>query len=73
MSEYIVDFGVIAFVDTKSGKTTFNQSIVGELIRCRDCKYYNIDDGWCEFNFLPAFMPPDGYCSIGKLREDKNE
>lgn len=51
-----------------------------EIIRCKDCKYYDSDwwmgdchlerwgDGWG--NYPPPTVTEDGFCSWGERRED---
>lgn len=70
MSEYIVK---------ESGYPgAIKQEIVGELVRCRECKYYVIhslfghSQGWCERlcdefdRSLAHGTEKDGYCSHGE-------
>ena len=41
---------------------------VRPVVRCRDCKHYEIDNGWCEyFNVDRVF---GDYCSEGEKREE---
>jgi hypothetical protein len=41
----------------------------GELIRCKDCKYWNEDEYQCN-NFAGWFQAlPDWYCADGKRKE----
>lgn len=54
----------------------------GELIRCRDCKYYNNDGlelkdiGWCELNskIYPSgewdMWDEDDFCSRGERKDE---
>ena len=40
----------------------------GELIRCKDCKYYDPDCQICD-NGLDSIFPPDWFCADGERRE----
>lgn len=65
MSEYIV---------RETGYPgTIKQEIVGELVRCRDCRYFDIvnqpyDQTWCVV--MRDSVKPDGYCYRGERREE---
>lgn len=46
-----------------------------EIVRCRDCKYYDQNDApsevypdryWCDR--MTSYMPADGFCSFGKRK-----
>lgn len=69
MSEYIV---------RETGYPgTIKQEIVQELVRCKDCRYWDTSREWtgregkhkCEIDNL--IVPPDGYCYWGERREDE--
>ena len=38
-----------------------------EVVRCKDCKYYNGEYKYCVNDI---FAKPNGYCSYGKREED---
>lgn len=41
----------------------------GELIRCKDCKYWNANSQFCERlseGFIKHRTPPDWYCADGE-------
>ena len=58
---------------------------VGELVRCKDCKYYEQKEHWANFGGVPILateMPtcskwadgdcatrPDGYCFLAERRD----
>lgn len=47
-----------------------NQEIVGELIRCRECKYKDAETSFCEGRGWPMqLVPDDGFCDKGERRE----
>ena len=69
MSEYIVS------TDDLLPDGTFSCDR-GEIVRCRDCWYYDPNDEpsevypdryWCDK--LTFYMPTDGFCSFGKRKE----
>lgn len=42
-----------------------------ELVRCKDCKYWNItSDGFGECNVMDKQFLGDEYCSFGERREE---
>ena len=50
-----------------------------EVVRCKDCKYYDNSEGiyWCELNskFFPGGIdwhgfPEDGFCSYGERKSN---
>lgn len=58
MSEYIV---------RETGYPgTLKQEIVGELVRCWYCRWWNRENGYC-VDFLVT--DPNGYCSFGERKE----
>ena len=46
-----------------------------EVVRCKNCVYYNAREGFCEYlsnNYAPAVdMEENDFCSKGKRREDE--
>lgn len=45
-----------------------------ELIRCKDCKHRNAEDGFCEGRGWPMqLVPDDGFCDKGERSEDAND
>lgn len=52
------------------------QEIVGELVRCKDCRYFAIvnqpyDQTWC--GVMHDSVKPDGYCYKGEVRDDEGD
>lgn len=43
---------------------------VVEVVRCKDCKEFQANHHWC--GFLKTDIDPDGFCSYGERRSDKN-
>lgn len=57
-----------------------------EVVRCRDCKHYEVKDHWVNFGGVPilaasdvptchkwsdgCMTKPDGYCFMGERRDD---
>ena len=66
MSEYIVR-------ETDCGLAT-KQEIVGELVRCKDCKYYYTygEDGYetCDNSEGYDHVTAEGFCYWGKRKDD---
>ena len=55
------------------------QEVIGELVRCRDCRYYGNTFGlsagadserWCFLLGLVGAFDKDDYCSHGERRSD---
>lgn len=40
---------------------------VAEIVRCYDCKYYNGNNHYCDYDHYAVF---NGYCYRGERRED---
>ena len=72
MSEYIIDFDEksSAYMRILVSKTAMNK---GEIVRCRDCKYYELvpeDSGdWCEY-WTDRVYGADGFCAWGERRRE---
>ena len=62
MAEYIVS-------ETAYPLAT-RQEIVGELIRCKDCKHHGTNGYRLNCAVFCCTMPDDGFCSCGERRED---
>ena len=79
MKEYIVMAIVQETIDA------FDVRNAPELIRCKDCKYFEIKDHWADFNGVPILATsdcptcnkwaggcktkPDGYCFMAERRD----
>lgn len=59
MTEYIVRESVYP--------GTIKQEIVGEIVRCKDCKYR--EGSACDYSAV--YVRPNGYCQWGERREDE--
>ena len=54
------------------------QEVVGELVRCKDCVYWNRDfvvedinkDEYCQCNNFTRYLRSDCYCAYGERRDD---
>jgi len=74
MKEYIVEFGD-ALYDEKTGQAVFRPKIVGELIRCKYCKYWDgyychhpgYGDGYA--HYVPPIKNEDGFCDWAEKKE----
>lgn len=66
-----IDKGIrIAIKDVKR----FPTADVVEVVRCRDCKYSEIDENgntWCTFYNGKIREMPNGYCWHGERRENE--
>ena len=67
MSEYIV---------RETGYPgTVKQEVIGELVRCAECKHYRsvagYIDGYCHMaEWYRRYQYPDDYCSRGERKDD---
>jgi len=55
MKEYIVSMPAVG-------------QVVRELIRCKDCKYWNADDHDCNIKVGHFTAPPDWFCADGERK-----
>ena len=47
------------------------KEIVGELVRCKDCKHRDTENGLCEGRGWPMqLVPDDGFCDKGERSEE---
>ena len=67
MKEYIFQLND-ALYDKETG-AIFKPIVAGELIRCKDCKYYNGEYKYCVNDI---FVKPNGYCSYGERRSEND-
>ena len=75
MKEYIVESGGSLY-NENTGKVEFNLIVNGELVRCRDCKYWHreIYNGVEYFNFSSCDLNHHGdgntfYCANAERKE----
>lgn len=57
-----------ALYNEETGEAVFKPKVVCELIRCRECKYYEDECCWREIQFINAPEPND-FCSYGERKE----
>ena len=69
---------IIRYKDTRTqayDPLVVQGEIVGELIRCKDCKYWHSNTQFCGvFSGMGIAnrMPPNGYCSNGERGTDRD-
>lgn len=70
MSEHIIEVEY----DTLNG--TFTQMRHEEIVRCRDCKRFSLDNsdhdyrsGWWCHRWNTDMVKPDGFCAWGERRD----
>ena len=68
MPEYIIEMGK-ALYDPDTGAAVFKPEFRGELIRCRECKYRDVDDFCTGRGYPNGLVPDDGFCDKGKRRD----
>ena len=71
------DWDLIADADFKNtNKVTFTTPHCGEVefvkvVRCKDCKHRDTEDGLCKGRGWPMqLVPDDGFCDKGERSED---
>ncbi len=71
--EYIIDDD---FLDDETKMSAESQGYLWELIRCKDCKYYeagqNEVDAWrvCQVHHRPIDTWDDNFCGWAERRDD---
>lgn len=60
MKEYIIAFECPVTENSERIAYQVQQKLIGELIRCKDCKYFNGDNHWCCYDMNTV---ADDYCS----------
>ena len=72
MSEYITDAVICNFDGEPGGlikHASVDITVKEEIVRCRDCKYYNECWDFCERLKPGMVVEPDGFCKWGERRE----
>ena len=71
MSEHICE---LTAIDSETWETTIGV----EVVRCRDCKRFSLDNsdhdyrsGWWCHRWNTDMVEPDGFCAWGKRKEGK--
>ena len=65
MPEYIVDCKHLPY---GAGKTL--PHVRERIIRCRDCRLYDAENGICTYWMVNISMPnPDGFCSLAEPKD----
>ena len=65
MKEYIFEFGD-ALYNEETGEAVFNPKVKGELIRCKDCKYWNGEGKYCDYDMSGL---REDFCSWAERKE----
>lgn len=76
MTEYIMQFDK-GLLNEKTGEVVFKPSVVGKLIRCKDCAYlgdmYTKKKDGTEWHYcneaIPSGVTPDDFCSYGEKKK----
>lgn len=74
MSEAIVDVSVSYSDDSENGKEFVYGKRIGELVRCKDCRWWCTDCmpdefGWCDARMNKA-TDEDWFCADGERKDD---
>ena len=57
--------------DEQVGDDKENTCPLIEIVRCKDCKYRDAEDGFCEGRGWPMqLVPDDGFCDKGERSEE---
>lgn len=66
------EFSVNEFIVREIGYPgVIKQEVVGELVRCADCKHRDTEKGFCEGRGWPMqLVPDDGFCDKGERSEE---
>lgn len=68
----MIDFNKYFIVGTNNNALhdTMNGMVVGELIRCKDCKYWMKTKKQCGYTYLLPQFNDDEYCSRAERKEE---
>ena len=76
MAEYIIKLDK-ALYDPDTGAAVFKPEFIGELIRCKECKYWkainNTVFGICENDTTLVTTKYNHFCKSAERKEDGNE
>ena len=75
--EYIMLFDY-ALYNEDTGEACFNPKMVGELVRCKDCKYCYAEGfvnvrNVCEKHYDFGNVDDDWFCADGERRDDEQD
>lgn len=74
MTEHIVettykDEVTVVYIERDMGIATDNPALLGEIVRCRDCKFFYCGV-WMDVNNNSFPANPNGYCAWGERKEE---
>ena len=72
MAEFIFEIDDVLY-DEETGQGVMKPEYKGKLTRCKDCRHWKANTQLCSvFSGLCTVhrMPPDGYCSEAKRKEE---
>lgn len=70
MIEYIIDMSNSIYTSQDNLIHFDFSSIHEEIVRCRDCAYYEDYIGRCVRRYHPMAVTPDGFCKWGERKGD---
>lgn len=70
MSEYIIDMSNSSYQSTSGLLCADVSQLREEIVRCRDCAYYEDYIGRCVRRYHPMAVTPDGFCKWGERKGD---
>lgn len=70
MSDYIITIEDWFFRYAHERYTHFFGCPIEEIVRCRDCAYYEDYIGRCVRRYHPMAVTPDGFCAWGEREGD---
>ena len=68
---------IIRYKDTRTqayDPLVVQGEIVGELVRCKDCKYWDNDDdaNRCKHEYGGMWAKPNAYCSYAERKDERD-
>lgn len=72
MPEYIVDCKHLPYGEGKALILPYGTAphVRERIIRCRDCRLYDAENGICTYWMVNIRMPnPDGFCSLAEPKD----
>ena len=69
MNEAIVEVSLIYSDDSENSKEFVYGECIGEIVRCKDCKWWRKNDRYCQYDVGYArSWNADSYCSYGERK-----
>ena len=72
--DHEINIACEAFFDCMSIIDELQPAAQPEVIRCKDCKHREVENGFCEGRGWPMqLVPDDGFCDKGERRNEEED